>query len=365
MRLFFIFAFFLLAWPAVAQLDTARVLAELDLLEGDKPVREMKGWSKPKKIALFTDGPERTAWLREVAPGVDVIPILRPMDAPKLVTADVDALVGVCNRGAVVAAPKAKWVHIGSAGVNDCIDSPRIATGEVLVTNMQRVYGPPMAEHVIALTFALARHFPMFNELQRQGEWNQTILPFENYMELQGKTILIVGLGGIGTEVSKRANALGMKVIAVRNSGREGPSYISYVGLSNELPELVTRADVVVNATPLTPETENLFNAAMFAKMKSTAFFINVGRGQQVNQPDLIEALEKKVIAGAAIDVADPEPLPKDHPLWRAPNLIITPHTSSFSDLRMERFWVVLRENLRRYVAGEKMLSVVDVKRGY
>ena len=369
-----------LSFPAIAQLDTirmppvatrlsdadsARILAELQLRESDKPVREMKGWTKPKTVALLTDSPERTAWLREVAPGVDIIPIPRPMDALKLVTANVDALVGVCNKPAVALAPKAKWVHVGSAGVNECLDSPRIASGEVLLTNMQRVYGPPMAEHVIALTFALARNFPYFDALQRKGEWNQTGLPFENFMELQGKTMLIVGLGGIGTEVAKRAQALGMNVIATRNSGREGPSYVSYVGLSSELPDLISKADVVMNATPLTPGTDNLFNAAMFARMKPTAFFINVGRGQQVNQPDLIAALEKKEIAGAAIDVADPEPLPKDHPLWKAPNLIITPHVSSFSGERMDRFWVVLRENLKRYVAGDKMLSVVDVKRGY
>jgi phosphoglycerate dehydrogenase-like enzyme len=355
----------LVASAAQAQLDTQKVIEELQLREGVKAVRDMPGWSKPKKVAVLIDGPERLKWLQQVAPGVELIPVPRPPEAGKVVTADVEALVGICNTPAVNAAPKVKWVHVGSAGVNECLEVPRLASGEVLVTNMQRVYGPPMAEHVIALTFALARNFLVFDNLQRQSTWNQTALPFDKFMELQGKTMLIAGLGGIGTEIAKRANALGMNVIATRNSGRDGPAYVSYVGLSKELPELIGRADVVVNATPLTPETENLFNAAMFAKMKPTAFFINVGRGQQVNQPDLIAALEKKVIAGAAIDVADPEPLPKDHPLWKAPNLIITPHTSSFSDLRMERFWVVLRENLRRYVAGDKLYSVVDVKRGY
>jgi phosphoglycerate dehydrogenase-like enzyme len=135
--------------------------------------------------------------------------------------------------------------------------------------------------------------------------------------------------------------------------------------LPDELPKLASEADFVVNTAPLTPQTRGIYNAALFAKMKPTAYFINIARGGSVVTADLIEALESKTIAGAALDVTDPEPLPPGHPLWKAPNIIITPHVSSDSDLESDAQVQVVRENLRRYLAGDKMLSVVDVARGY
>jgi len=355
----------LFSFAARAELDPARVIKELELRESDKPARELKGWAKPKKIVILTDGPQRLEWFKAAAPGVELIGVERPIDGAKY-AAGADALVGVCSTPAVnAAAATVKWVHVPSAGVNECLAIPKLASGDVLVTNMQRVYGPPIAEHVIAMTFYLARNFSRYTDLQRDGKWDQNAIAQTDHMELQGRTMLVIGLGGIGTSIAERAHALGMKVIATRNSGRTGPEYVEYVGLADESAELAARADVVVNAAPLTAETQGMFNAAFFAKMKRTAYFINIGRGSQVIQPDLVAALENKVIAGAGLDVADPEPLPKSSPLWTAPNIFITPHVSSFSDLRMERFWIVMRENLRRYVAGDKVFSVVDVKRGY
>ncbi|MBL8644533.1 MAG: D-2-hydroxyacid dehydrogenase [Rhodospirillaceae bacterium] len=349
---------------AQAQLDPARVLQELELRESDKPVREMKGWVKPKKIVILADSTARLKWFQEVAPGVELVAAASPAEAAKHAK-DADAIVGICQPDAVNASKKLKWVQMPSAGTNECLAIPRLAKGDVLVTNMQRVYGPPIAEHVIASLFYIARNFGQFTQMQKDENWNQTAIPQNEFMELQGKTMLVVGLGGIGSAVAERAHALGMKVIATRNSSREKPDYVEYVGLSNELMDLTPKADVVVNAAPLTPETQGLFNAAFFAKMKPKSYFLNVGRGAQVDQNALIAALTEKRIAGAAIDVADPEPLPKGHPLWKAPNLFITPHTSSFSDIRFDRVWIVIRENLKRYVAGDKMYSVVDVKRGY
>jgi len=183
--------------------------------------------------------------------------------------------------------------------------------------------------------------------------------------EIRGQTILIVGLGGIGTEVAKRAHALGMRVVATRASDRAGPDFVSYVGLPDELAKLAAEADVVVNALPLTPATRDTFDARVFAAMKRSALFINVGRGGTVVTPALVQALHSGGVGGAAVDVTDPEPLPADHPLWDAPNVIITPHISSESELGFTRVWEIVRENLRRYVAGEAMLSVVDIERGY
>jgi phosphoglycerate dehydrogenase-like enzyme len=183
--------------------------------------------------------------------------------------------------------------------------------------------------------------------------------------DLEGKTVLVVGLGGIGTEVAKRAHALGMRVIATRASGRNGPDYVSYVGLPDELLKLAAEADFVVNCTPLTPQTTGLFDQAFFRTLKPSAYFLNVGRGKSVVTSDLIAALSAGKLAGAGLDVVDPEPLPADNPLWRLPNVIITPHISANTSVSEQQRIALLRENLRRYTAGEPLLAVVDVSHGY
>jgi len=175
----------------------------------------------------------------------------------------------------------------------------------------------------------------------------------------------VVGLGGVGTEVAERAHAFGMTVTAIRNSDRPGPPTVSRVGQSAALHDFLREADVVVNTLPLTDETRHMFDARAFAAMKPGAWFINVGRGATVVTADLTQALEAGHVGAAALDVTDPEPLPSDHPLWRMPNVIITPHVAPNSEVNIDSRWALFRENLRRYVAGEPMLSVVDTSRGY
>jgi phosphoglycerate dehydrogenase-like enzyme len=205
-----------------------------------------------------------------------------------------------------------------------------------------------------------------FSILERSAaRWTRELPPPARLTALEGKTVLVVGLGGIGTEVAKRAHALGMRVVATRASGRDGPPFVSYVGLPDELRKLAGEADFIVNTTPLTPATTGVFDAGFFAAAKQGAYFVNVGRGKSVVQADLVDALKSGRIAGAGLDVTDPEPLPADHPLWKFPNVIITPHVSADSDGDQQVRFAILRENLRRYVAGEKMLSVVDVAKGY
>ncbi|MGD8978291.1 MAG: D-2-hydroxyacid dehydrogenase, partial [Gammaproteobacteria bacterium] len=216
-----------------------------------------------------------------------------------------------------------------------------------------------------AMLLNFSRGLYRYRDAQDARRWERGLVSEEHLWELTGKTMLVVGLGGIGTEVARRAHAFGMEVIATRNSSREGPPFVSYVGLADELMTLTPRADVIVNAAPLTAATTDLFDAGFFRAMKPTAYFINVGRGRSVVTADLIQALEQGELAGAGLDVTEPEPLPADHPLWTAPNVIITPHVAAGSDRRIERLWIVMRENLRRYVAGEPMLSVVSVERGY
>jgi phosphoglycerate dehydrogenase-like enzyme len=217
----------------------------------------------------------------------------------------------------------------------------------------------------MAMTLALARGLQTYVREQEAGRWNADAVGDQGTMALQGKTMLIAGLGGIGTEVAKRAHAFDMRITATRASNKPAPAFVSHVGPPEELLALLRDADVVVNSLPLTPETKGVFDARAFAAMKPTALFINVGRGATVVTPELVRALNEKRLGGAGLDVTDPEPLPADSPLWKMSNVIITPHVSTDSDFGSERHWLIARENLRRYVAGESMLSVIDVKRGY
>ena len=177
--------------------------------------------------------------------------------------------------------------------------------------------------------------------------------------------MLVVGLGGIGTEVARRAHALGMRVVATRASGRTGPDFVSYVGLPDELLKLARDTDFVVNCAPLTPQTTGIFNREFFDTLKPGAYFVSVGRGRSTVTADLVAALRSGHLAGAGLDVVDPEPLPAESPLWHLPNVIITPHVSADTPVSEEQRNFVMVENLRRYAAGEPMLSVVDLERGY
>ena len=165
--------------------------------------------------------------------------------------------------------------------------------------------------------------------------------------------------------MARRANALGMNVVGIRRSSRKGPDFVSYIGLSDELYDLASRADVIVNALPLTPETEGIFDSHFFSEASRGAIFISVGRGQSTITTDLIAALESGQIYGAGLDVTDPEPLPIDNPLWHMNNVIITPHVAGMSKESIQRMATLTVENLRRYTTGNALLNVVNMKFGY
>jgi phosphoglycerate dehydrogenase-like enzyme len=349
--------------PASPDADAALV-RRYGLEESKIPVRERAGWAPPRKILIWNRAPQLLSTLQSAAPAVELIPAANEAEAVRL-AADAEAVIGFCSERVLAAGPKIRWVQVFSAGVEGCVTSPAFRERGVLLTNMQRVSGPVMAEHVVAMMLAFARGLQFFIPERVAGRWTQDPPPSVRMVTIDGKTVLVVGLGGIGTEVARRAHALGMHVIATRASGREGPEYVSYVGLPDELHQLAAKADFIVNTTPLTPETTGLFDARFFAAAKPGAYFFNVGRGGSVVQSDLVAALESGRLAGAGLDVTEPEPLPATSPLWKMQNVIITPHVSSRSDLGLDARVTVVRENLRRYVAGERMLSEVDVDKGY
>ena len=350
--------------PPTQTQEQVSLVKRYGLEESKVPVRERAGWAPPRKVLVWNRTPQLLSTLQSAAPGVELIPAANPAEAVRL-AADADAVIGFCSEEVLEAGPRIRWVQVFWAGVEDCVSVPALRERGVLLTNMQRVAGPVMAEHVVAMMLAFARGLQFFIPERAAGRWTDEPPSSVRMVTIEGKNVLVVGLGGIGTEVARRAHALGMRVTATRASGREGPDFVSYVGLPDELHKLAADADFIVNTTPLTPQTTGIFNAKFFAAAKPGAYFFNVGRGGSVVEADLVAALESGRIAGAGLDVTDPEPLPATSALWKMQNVIITPHVSSDSDLGLDARVAVIRENLRRYVAGERMLSEVDLGKGY
>lgn len=343
------------------------LIERFELRESDAPVGKRPGWAPPRKIVVADLAIAEV--LRTAVPGAEVVGVagLRNFQGMAEVIGDADVLVGLCTPELIARGAKLRFVQLLNAGADSCATIPAVAERGILVTNLQRIQGPHMAEHAIALMLALARSLPVYAAEQHAGAFTRGFreLRAERPVEIEGKTLLVVGLGGIGTEVAKRAHGLGMHVIATRNSAREGPGYVEYVGLADEYVALARRADVVVNATPLTPATRGMFDAAFFAAIKEGAYFINIGRGESVVTAALAAALASGRVGGAGLDVTDPEPLPAGHALWAMENVIITPHIATSSDFRSDRTVTLVVENLRRYARGDQVLSVVDLAAGY
>jgi phosphoglycerate dehydrogenase-like enzyme len=347
-------------------------VAGLGLEEGATPTATDPVWTPPSKVVVADLWPGRTGQLGQVAPGVELVVVADPQQAAAAAT-DADAVLGWLTPEILSGAQRLRWVQLPAAGVERYLAIPGFVASDVVLTNAQRIFAPGGAEHVLAMVLALSRRLHTALSLQRDRRWDTTPLtgpaPYSGdgseLLELRGRTLLVVGLGGIGTEVARLAHGIGMRVIATRGSRREGPPFVEYVGLSSELLTLTPQADVIVNSVPFTPATDDMFDTEFFARTKPTAFFINIGRGRTVETDALTQALRDGRIAGAGLDVTDPEPLPVDHELWGMPNVIITPHIGGDSDGHMERLWLLFRENLRRFANGEPLLSVVDKRRGY
>lgn len=350
------------ARPPAPDPEAVALIAELELKSSPAASRDLPGWAVPKRIVVARADAGALAKLRALAPGVEVIAAAEG-DALAAQLATAQVYVGMCSQAVLDAGTELRWLQHPWVGVEGCVGLSGFRERGIVLTNMQRTSGIPIAEHAMALALALSRGLPQAIRNQQTGNWNEE---FATPMrELNGRTMLVVGLGGIGTQVAQRAHAFGMRVIATRNSSREGPDFVARVGLPNELLALAAQADVVVNAAPLTPATTGIFDARFFAAMKRGGTFINIARGGSVVTADLIAALESGQLAGAGLDVTDPEPLPAAHPLWRMPNVVITPHVAAGSDVQQRRGALLVAENIRRYVAGEPLLNVVDVERGY
>jgi phosphoglycerate dehydrogenase-like enzyme len=258
--------------------------------------------------------------------------------------------------------PKLKWVQFISAGVESVREASTLGS-DVLVTNASGCHAIPIAEHVLGFMLMLAKQTRRYLASQQAKNWDRFFPE-----ELGGKTMGIVGLGSIGREVARIAKALRMKVLATRRSTTKRESGVEGVDdiyPASELTLMFPECDYVVVSVPLTPETTKMIGERELRAMKPSAYFINIARGKVVDQPILIKALKEGWIAGAAIDVTDPEPLPPESELWDVPNLIITAHIAGGTYGTGYRAVQLFRDNLKRYLAGEKLVNIIDRARGY
>jgi len=274
---------------------------------------------------------------------------------------DADAIFGLLTLEMLKAARRLKWNQTPIAGLERYIPKiPEIIEREIVITNVAGIYNEEIATHVFALITALSRDLPTLIRQQDRKIWNVKNI---RIVPLLGKTLGIIGLGGIGTEVARRGVAFGMRVIATRAHPEKGkPPFVEKIWGPEGLNNLLRESDFVVICTPHTPQTEKMISAKELRIMKRTAFLINVGRGAVVDLADLTEALRKGEIAGAGLDVFEEEPLPSDHPLWKMKNVIITPHLAArgLSSLYEERRVKIFLENLKRFVNGDPLINVVD-----
>ena len=257
-------------------------------------------------------------------------------------------------------AKKLKWIQLLSAGV-DKVLTPEVKQSDILLTNVSGVHVIPIAEHVLGFLLLYTRKFKETLANQREGIWRRR----DDVTELRGKTVCIAGLGRIGTEIARVLDCLGVRMIGVDVPGKEKPSFLESMYTTQEWNKALSQADFVVLSLPYTLTTHHLFGKEKFAMMKPSSVFVNIGRGAVVNEPELIEALEHHTIAGAALDVTEQEPLSPESPLWTMPNVVITPHQSGHSEKMMDRAFDMFAENLRAYLNGQKMNTLVDKERVY
>lgn len=271
-------------------------------------------------------------------------------------------IFGAPRRELVEQAPRLRWLQLFTAGVDHYALPEPISRPDILVTNARGVYGVAGAEHVLGWMLMFNRGLLEFYRFQMETRWNREV---RLARKLQGQTLGIVGLGDLGSELARRAKAFDMRVLAIRRRVTAVPDYVDALWTLERLPDLLEQSDHVALTLPLTRETKGIINKETLARMKPTAYLYNIGRGALVDEGALVEALEKGTIAGAGLDVFMEEPLPADHPLWRLPNVLITPHLGADSPWDMDEAARIFCDNLRRFRAGEPLRNVVDLRRGY
>ncbi len=274
---------------------------------------------------------------------------------------DADAILGNLPPKLLKDAKKLKWLQSSMAGTDAYLGG--VLPEGVKLTNVTGAFGLAISEHMVATVFTLYKKLHLYRDNQNRSQW----LDRGTVKQIEGSTVLTVGLGDIGGNFAKKMKALGAYTIGVRRKDISKPDYIDELVLQNDLDKVLPRADIVALALPNTAETKGLFNRERIYNMKDGATLINVGRGNAVDTEALCDALEDGKLYSASLDVTDPEPLPSDHRMWKIENALITPHISGFFHLRKtyENIVDIFIENLSRFLDGKELENIIDMDTGY
>ncbi len=319
--------------------------------------------AQTKKILVMNPDPALLQSLRSASPQATIVPVTKANVDKEI--ANADAFIGNITPEEVREGKDLKWVQVMSAGVEQVLfmsGGNDLRDSNIVLTNNKVVQGPEIADHAMAMLLMLSRDLPTLWQNKQQEIWQPR--PYKG-IELNGKTAVVIGLGGIGMQIAQRAWAFGMNVIGVDPEDRPFSNFVKKLVKPDQLDEVLPEADVVFISVPHTPKSHKMMGAKEFELMKKGSYFIAVSRGGIYDMNGLVKALDEKKLAGAGVDVVDPEPLPKGHPLWKFPNAMITPHIAGRSDKDHARMVSTIQENIRRFVAGEPLLNVVDKKKGY
>jgi phosphoglycerate dehydrogenase-like enzyme len=317
-------------------------------------------------LMLPPQTPTTRDWGKRLAaalPELDVI-VAEDMARAEQAIATAETAFGTIPPALLRRAARLRWLQAPQAAPPAGYYYSELIAHPVEITNFREIYSDHIGAHVMAFVLAFARGLQHYIPQQLRREWKR--LPHDaGVVHLAEATALVVGVGGIGSEVARLCAAFGMQVIGVDERRREAPPGVAALHRADELDALLPAADFVILTVPHTPETEGFMNRARFQEMKKTAFFINIGRGMTTRLDDLAAAIEAGEIAGAGLDVFEQEPLPADHKLWTLPGVLITPHTAGHGPYLDERRYEIILDNCRRFLAGQPLRNLVDKARWF
>jgi D-2-hydroxyacid dehydrogenase (NADP+) len=318
--------------------------------------------AQTKKILVLNGNPAMVRELQSASPKARIVAVTQATVMQEI--ADADGYIGEVTPAQVRAAKNLRWVQITSAGVERVLHlsgTTDLRDGPIVLTNNKINQGPEIADHAMALLLSLTRGINKFSA-QKDGTWDRASY---SGIELNGKTAVVIGVGGIGTQIALRANAFGMEVIGVDPEDKPFLPYVKTIVKPDQLNDVLPKADVVFVSAPHTPKSHKMMGGEQFNLLKQGAYFIAVSRGALYDMDGLVRALDSRRLAGAGVDVTDPEPLPAGHALWKFNNTIITPHVAGQSDKIGGRTTAMIKENIVRFVEGRPMINVVDKQKGY
>ena len=301
--------------------------------------------------------------LQAVSPKARIVPVNKANVMQEI--GDADAFIGNISPAEVRAGKNLKWVQVMSAGVENVLfmsGGSDLRDSNIVLTNNKIVQGPEIADHAMAMLLLLSRNLRKYIADDQQENWDGRRY---DGIELNGKNAVVIGVGGIGMQIATRAWAFGMNVVGVDPEDKPFSPFLKKVVKPDQLDEVLPQADVVFISTPHTEKSHKMMGAHEFELLKPHSYFVAVSRGGIYDMGGLVKALDSKVLAGAGVDVTDPEPLPKGHPLWKFNNVVITPHIAGRSDRDNERMVGTIKENIKRFVDGKPLLNVVDKQKGY